>query len=239
TTGPAHDAVDIRETGDSVVRLVPTERAIAGRLNLPLDQAVTIIRSRMDASGFASVAVRREQADRILVIAPGLFDPAQLVHVVDPVSRLELRLVDISMTARDAMQSGAPEGAEVLYGFKSREPYLVRKESTLGGRDLVDARTIFDVNGRPAVEFRFNARGARELGQLTQENIGRPFAIVLDDVVLSAPVIQTPILGGYGQITGAFTVDDANRLAVRLRAGALPVKLIVVEQTTVRPAAKN
>jgi protein-export membrane protein SecD len=136
------------------------------------------------------------------------------------------------------MQSGVPASSEVLYAFKTREPYLVLKESPLGGHDLIDAKASFDANGRPTVDFRFSARGARVFGQLTQENIGRPIAIVLDSVVLSAPVIQTPILGGFGQIIGNFTVEEANRLAVRLRAGALPVKLTVVEQVTVEPPKK-
>jgi len=237
TAGPAHDAVEIRETGDGV-RLVPTERGMAERLNLPLDQAVTVIRSRMEESGFAAVAVRREGADRILLMAPGLSDPAQLVRVIEPVSLLEFRLVDVSMPASVVLQSRVPEGSEVLYGFKTREPYLVYKQSTVGGRDIADATPGFDQNGRPCVNFRFSARGAREFGRITQENVGRPFAIVLDQEVISAPVIQTPILGGSGQITGNFTVDEANRLAVRLRAGALPVKLTVLEQTTVVPAKK-
>ena len=140
------------------------------------------------------------------------------------------------MTARDAMQGRVPADSEVLYAFKTREPYLVHRQSALGGHDIVDAKAGFDLNGRPSVDFRFSARGARVFGQLTQENVGRPFAIVLDNEVLSAPVIQTPILGGFGQITGNFTVEEANRLAVRLRAGALPVKLNVIEQTTVAPA---
>jgi preprotein translocase subunit SecD len=239
TAGPAHDAVDIREAGDGVVSLVPTERSVAGRLNAPLDQAVTVIRSRLAASDFTSAAVRREQADRILVIAPGLFRPEQLVQVMLPVSGLEFRLVDVSMTASAAMQRRPPEGSEVLFGFKTKQPYLVRKQSTLGGHDITDAKASSDVLRLPAVEFRFTACGAREFGRLTQENVGRPFAIVLDNMVVSTPIIQTPILGGFGQITGNFTADEADRLAARLRAGALPLRLIVVEQTTVPPPPKN
>jgi preprotein translocase subunit SecD len=236
--GPAHDAVDIREAGDGLIRLVPTDRAIAERLNGPLDQAVEIIRRRLDGLGPAAASVQRTGPDRILVIAPGLGDPANMVQIIQETAHLEFRLVDMSMTASDAMRSGAPKESEVLLGFKTGEPYLVYKDSSLGGRDIVDATAGFDQNGRPDVGFRFSARGARVFGQLTQENVGRPFAIVLNGKVLSAPLIQTPILGGTGQITGNFTVEDAKRLAVLLRAGALPVKLIVVEQTTV-PPAKN
>jgi preprotein translocase subunit SecD len=239
TAGPAHDAVDILEAGDGVVRLVPAERAIAERLNGPLDKAVDVIRLRLDGLGPAAAGVRRDGPDRILVIAPGIGDPARVVQPIQQTARLEFRLIDISMPASAALQSRAPEASEVLYEFKTRAPFLVYKQSTVGGRDIADARAGFDQNGRPAVNFQFTARGAREFGRLTQENIDRPFAIVLDNVVLSAPIIRTPILGGNGQITGTFTADEAWRLAVQLRAGALPVKLIVVEQTTVPPAAKN
>jgi len=238
TAGPAHDAVDIRETGDGVVRLVPAERALADRLNGSIDQAVDIIRRRLDAAAI-SASVKRDGADRILVIAPGLTEPAQLVQLIQPTARLEFRLIDLSIPASGAMQSRAPADSEVLFGFKAKEPYLVYKQSALDGRDIADARPAFNQNGQPCLDFRFTARGARVFGQLTQENVGRPFAIVLDGQVLVAPVIQTPILGGYGQITGNFTVEEANRLAVQLRAGMLPVKLNVIEQTTVAPAAKN
>ena len=135
--------------------------------------------------------------------------------------------------------SGAPAGTELLPEARTKTPYLVYRESVLGGQDIVDVTTSFDQNGQPAVGFRFSERGARAFGRLTQENVGRPFAIVFDGEVLTAPVIQTPILGGYGQITGNFTVQQANDLAVLLRAGMLPVKLTVIEQTTVAPAAKK
>lgn len=238
TAGVAHDAVDIREAGDGLIRLVPTDRAIAERLNGPLNQAVEIIRQRLDGVVPAAASVQRTGADRILVIAPGLGDPASMVQIIQETAHLEFRLVDISATASDAMRSGVPASSEVLFGFKTREPYLTYKQSALGGRDIVDATAGFDQNGRPDVDFHFSARGARVFGQLTQENVGRPLAIVLNGEVLSAPVIQTPILGGTGQITGNFTVAEAKRLALLLRAGALPVKLIVVEQTAV-PPAKN
>jgi len=237
--GRAHDAVDISQAGPDMLRLVPTDRGIAVRLNAPLDESVAVIGRRLEGLGFASAGVRREGPDRILVMAPGVVDPAQLARILEPAARLEFRLVDVSMTPNDAERSGAPEGAEVLHEAKTRRPYLVRKESTLGGADIVDAAPGFDQNGRPDVGFSFSERGARAFGQLTQENVGRPLAIVLDGEVLSAPVIQTPILGGHGQITGTFTVEDAKRLAVLLRAGVLPLKLVVVEQTTVAPAAKR
>jgi preprotein translocase subunit SecD len=239
TAGPAHDAVDITDAGQGLVRLAPSSRAFANRLNGSLDQAVDIIRRRLDGSGVAAAVARRDGADHILVIAPGLTDPAHMVQLITSTARLEFRLVDVSMTADDATRSGAPAGAELLPEARTKRPYLVRRESALGGRDIVEAKASVDQDGRPTVGFRFSERGARVFGQLTQENIGRPFAIVLDGEVLTAPVIQTPILGGSGQITGNFTAQQANDLAVLLRAGMLPVKLTVVEQTTIEPAAKK
>jgi protein-export membrane protein SecD len=119
----------------------------------------------------------------------------------------------------------------VLYGRGDRQPYMVYKRSVLTGRDLVDAQAAFD--GRtsdPVITFRFNAEGARRFAQVTQENVGKPFAIVFDNEVLSAPIIREPILGGSGQISGGFTVQDANDMAILLRAGELPGKLTLIEQ---------
>jgi preprotein translocase subunit SecD len=239
TAGPAHDAVDITDAGQGLVRLAPSGRAFANRLNGSLDQAVGIIRRRLEGSGVAAAGVHRDDADRIRVIAPGPTDPARMVQLIQSTARLEFRLVDVSMTVDDATRSGAPAGTELVPEARTKKPYLVRREPALDGRDIVDATASFDQNGRPAVGFHFSERGARAFGQLTQENIGRPVAIVFDGEVLTAPVIQTPILGGAGQITGNFTVQQANDLAVLLRAGMLPVKLTVVERTTVEPAAKK
>jgi preprotein translocase subunit SecD len=233
--GPSHDAVDVRETGEGLIRLAPTDRAIAERLNGPLDQIVEIIRRRLDGVGPVPASVQRTGRDRILVIAPGLGDPAHMVQFMIETTQLEFRLVDDSMSASDAMRNGAPASSEVLLGFKTEEPYLLSKQSTVSGHDIVDATASFDRNGRPCVDFRFSARGARAFGQLTQENIGRQIAIVLNGRVLSAPVIQTPILGGFGQITGNFTVEEAKRLALLVRAGMLPVRLVVVEKTVIPP----
>src|SRR5262249_26068912 len=173
-------------------------------------------------------------ADRILVIAPGLRDPANLVQLIQPSARLEFRLVDLSMAASDAMVR-APAGSEVLFAAKTRQPYLIHKDASVTGQDLADASPAFDYNGQPVLNFHLSMRGAGVFGRLTQENVGRPFAIVLDGEVLTAPVIGEPILGGYGQISGNFTVEEAMRLAILLRAGMLPVKLIVIEQTSVPP----
>ena len=238
TTGPAHDAIDIRDAGDGLVKLAPTERTVASRLNGSLDQAVDIIRRRLAGLGIARVSVQRDDVDRILVQEPGVYDTVPLMDVIAATARLEFRLVDISMSASDAARMGAPADSEVLYEARTHAPFLVRKAAALGGQDIEDARPSFSQNDAPAVDFRFTTRGAGLFGQFTQENVGRPFAIVLDGKVLTAPVIQTPILGGRGQITGNFTVEQANDLAVLLRAGMLPVRLVWIEHRTIAPAKK-
>jgi preprotein translocase subunit SecD len=239
TAGPAGGAVDIRDAGEGMVRLTPTERAFGERLGGSLGQTVEIIRRRLNGLGLASVGVQREGADRILVVLPGVSDPARLTRLIEARALLEFRLVDVSIDPRDAMKIGVPAGSELLHEAKTKELYLVRKDSMLGGQDIADAKPSFSTYAnQPVVDFSFTARGAREFGRLTQENIGRPFAIVLDGEVITAPVIREPILGGTGQISGAFTVEQASDLAILLRAGMLPVRLIAVEQTTVEPAQK-
>ena len=131
-----------------------------------------------------------------------------------------------------------PPESEILFGTKSegKTPYLIERRVLVSGEDLTDAQPGFDQrNGEPIVTFRFNNNGARRFAQVTQENVGRPFAIVLDNEVISAPVIREPILGGSGQISGSFTVQGANDLAILLRAGALPAPLTIIEERTVGP----
>ncbi|MGE3146057.1 MAG: protein translocase subunit SecD, partial [Pseudorhodoplanes sp.] len=131
-----------------------------------------------------------------------------------------------------------PPDSELLYGSaaENKQPYLIEKRVVVSGEDLTDAQPGFDQRtSEPIVTFRFNNNGARRFAQATQENVGRPFAIVLDNEVISAPVIREPILGGSGQISGNFTVESANTLAILLRAGALPAPLTIIEERTVGP----
>jgi preprotein translocase subunit SecD len=148
----------------------------------------------------------------------------------------QLGLVEPSMPVEQALQGRPPPESEIVYGSKAenRQPYLLEKRVIVSGDELTDAQPGFDQrSSEPIVTFKFNTSGARKFAQVTQENVGRPFAIVLDDEVISAPVIREPILGGSGQISGNFTVESANNLAILLRAGALPAKLTVIEQRVV------
>jgi len=175
--------------------------------------------------------VQPQDNDRILLRLATSVDPQRVIQVIARRGRLQFRLIETNLTPDQAVRGEAPPHAEVLYGRGDRKPYIVYKRSVLTGRDLVDAQPGFDIRtNEPILNFRFNAEGARRFGQATQENVGKPFAIVLDNEVLSAPVIREPILGGTGQISGSFTVQQVNDLAIQLRSGELPGKLTLLEQ---------
>jgi len=193
--------------------------------------------SASHGSGFGTTepSIQRQGVDRILVQVPGLQDPTHLKEIIGKTAKLTFRLVDLSVSPEQAIQNGPPPDSELL---KDRQgaPYLIQKRVMVSGEDLTDAQPGFDQRtGEPIVTFRFNSNGARRFAQVTEENVGRPFAIVLDNEVISAPVIREPIRGGSGQISGSFTVEAANDLAILLRAGALPAPLTVIEERTVGP----
>src|SRR5262244_1397831 len=229
-------SLDIENAGGGVVRLTPTEPALLERVRQAVDQSVEILGRRVNAMGLVEPSIQRQGNDRILVQVPGLGDPQQLLEILGKTAKLTFRLVDTSMPVEQALQGRPPPDSEIVYGSKAenRQPYLLEKRVIVSGEELTDAQPSFDQRtSEPIVTFRFNTSGARKFAQVTQENVGRPFAIVLDDEVISAPVIREPILGGSGQISGNFTVESANNLAILLRAGALPAKLTVIEQRVV------
>lgn len=195
-----------------------------------VEESIRIIERRLDGLGVTR-SVRPEGPSRIVIQLRRSENTARVIEVVTRRGKLELRLIDNTMTIEQAMRGRPPAGSEILYDRDKLLPFLVEKRVLLSGRDLVDAQAGFDARtSAPVVNFRFNAGGARRFGQVTQENVGRALAIVFDNDVLSAPVIREPILGGSGQISGNFTVEDANNMAILLRAGELPGKLTVVEQ---------
>src|SRR5207342_1565487 len=151
-------------------------------------------------------------------------------------AKLTFRLVDQTTPVDQALAGNVPPDSELLKSTKAEnnQPYVIEKRVVVSGEDLTDAQPGFDQrNGEPIVSFRFNNNGARRFAQVTQENVGRPFAIVLDNEVISAPVIREPILGGTGQISGSFTVEQTVNLSILLRAGALPAPLQAIEQRVV------
>ena len=229
-------SVDVENAGAGLIRLTVTEPALVERTRQVVDQSVEIIERRVNAMGLVEPSIQRQGTDRVLVQVPGLGNPEELIKVIGTTAKLTFRLVDPSMSAEQALQSRPPPESEIVYGSKAenRQPYLLEKRVIVSGEELTDAQPGFDQRtSEPIVSFKFNTSGARKFAQVTQENVGRPFAIVLDDEVISAPVIREPILGGSGQISGNFTVESANNLAILLRAGALPAKLTVIEQRVV------
>jgi preprotein translocase subunit SecD len=227
-------SLDITEN-NGLVTLTPSDAALTERIRQAVDQSIEIIQRRVNELGLVEPSIQREGVDRILVQVPGLQDPTRLKEILGKTAKLDFRMVDQSMSPEQASSTHPPADSEVLNGPKG-EKYLIEKRVLVSGGDLVDAQPSFDQRtSEPVVSFRFNSTGARKFAEATQQNVGKPFAIVLDNQVVSAPVIQEPILGGQGQITGNFTVQQANDLAILLRAGALPAPLTIVEERTVGP----
>jgi preprotein translocase subunit SecD len=235
-SGSGQRSLDVTDAGNNLIRLTVTEPAINDRIRQAVDQSIQIVERRVNELGTVEPLIQRQGADRILVQVPGLQDPARLKELLGKTAKLTFRLVDTSISPEQAEQGRVPGDDEVLKGTKKEggNTYVVEKRVMVSGEDLVDAQPGFDQRtSEPIVSFRFNSSGARRFGQVTQENVGKPFAIVLDNEVISAPVIREPIIGGSGQISGNFTVEQANDLAILLRAGALPAPLTIVEARTV------
>ncbi|MGA7023989.1 MAG: protein translocase subunit SecD [Pseudolabrys sp.] len=229
--------LDVTAEAGSLVRLTLTEPAIVDRIRQSVEQSIQIIERRVNELGTVEPLIQRQGVDRILVQVPGLQDPTRLKELLGKTAKLDFRMVDVSIPAEQALQGRVPPDSEILYSATApKTPNLVEKRVLVSGGDLTDAQPGFDQRtNEPIVSFRFNTSGARKFAQVTQENVGRPFAIILDNQVISAPVIREPILGGSGQISGSFTVESANDLAILLRAGALPAPLTIIEERTVGP----
>lgn len=228
--------IDVSDTGGGLTRIAPTQAAFADRLHDLVGQSIEMIEQRLRNADIKA-GLLPDGADRIRVLLPGVTDPDRVTAIFAKKVRVGIRLIDLSMAAEDAVKGSPPSGSEVLYGYKDKQPYLVLRDGGMDGEDIIDASPGLATGSRdPIVSFRFNARGTRRLAHITADNIGKPFAIVLDDQVLSAPVIREPITGGSGQISGNFTIPEAMTVAMMLRAGALPGRLTVVEQQTLEPA---
>jgi preprotein translocase subunit SecD len=229
--------VDISQIGVDTIRASPSEVAINERIHQAVGQSIDIIQRRINALGTVEPIVESQGSDQIQVEVPGLQDPARLKTLIGKTAKLTFQLIDASVNPEQALSGGMPPDTEVLYGtHKLPRPYLVEKHVAVSGADLTDAQPSFSSQtGTPIVTFRLNSEGSRRFAEVTSNNVGRPFAIVLDNQVISAPVIREPIVGGSGEISGDFTVQQANDLAVLLRAGALPAKLTIIAERTVGP----
>jgi protein-export membrane protein SecD len=196
--------------------------------------SISVVERRLKDLGLR-FTVQPHGNNRILLSVSQSADVMRAIEVATRPGKLEFRLVEMNpwrnMTPEQAVRGEPPADVEELPGRGNRQTYFVYKRAILTGRDLVDAKPGMDARtNEPIISFRFNAEGARRFGQITQESVGKPFAIMLDNEVLSAPVIREPILGGSGQISGNFTVQDANDMAILLRSGELPGRLTVIEQ---------
>ncbi len=225
------------ENDGNRVRVQLTEQALRNLRASLIERAIAIIKRRINELGVTEPTVQRQGTSRILVQVPGV-DPERLKSIVGKTAKMTFHLVDVSMSAEQAQIGRPPPGSKLfpdqfdVNPDGSKRQWLVRKRAMLKGERLVDASaSVFE--GRPQVNFRFDATGGKRFGQVTRRNVGRPFAIVLDGEVISAPVIQEPILGGTGRITGNFSVQSANDLGLLLRAGALPADLTVLEERSV------
>ncbi len=224
--------IEARADGDDIVVQLSEAEKLASD-DRTVRQALEIVRRRIDEVGTREPTIQRQGADRILIQVPGIGSASELKEIIGTTAQLTFNPV----VSRGTNSSATPGIGEKIIPSLDEEGvfYTIEAAPVVTGEELVDAQPSFDQNGRPAVSFRFNTSGARKFGDYTLENIGAPFAIVLDDEVISAPVIQSHIPGGSGIITGRFTVEESTNLAVLLRAGALPAGLEFLEERTIGP----
>ena len=224
------------------IRVALTEEAIRERRRNAIEQSIEIVRRRIDELGTREPTIQRQGDDRILVQVPGLQDPERLKAILGKTAKMVFRLVDLTTSPAEIMAGArTPPGSELLESDERNadgspvDMYVVRKRGMVSGDTLVDSSATFQDN-MPVVSFRFDSVGAKKFGEATKKNVRKPFAIVLDKRVISAPVIREPILGGTGIISGDFTVQEVQDLSLLLRAGALPAPLKILEERTVGPA---
>ena len=233
------DAV-LTVSDDINFRLEFTEQALIDRRQRAIEQSIEVVRRRVDETGVSEPTIQQQGEARILVQMPGIDDPERIKRLLGKTAKLTFHLVNETAQSEfiaAGSQGSAPSGSRILYEEEAsgqRTPYVVDDEVIVSGERLVDAQATFQ-DGQPIVSFRFDAAGGQIFGRVTSENVGVRLAIVLDNDVVSAPRIQSAILGGSGIITGRFTVAETVDLALVLRAGALPAPLKILEERTVGP----
>jgi preprotein translocase subunit SecD len=231
---------DLKVVDSTRIVLTPTKEGIDQAITNAMDTATEVVRKRIDALGTREPTIIREGNDRIVVQVPGLKDPTALKELLGQTAKLEFKLVDMSALPSDVAQGIKPPGDDLVpfaagaHGAESGF-LAVKRLGGIKGDQLTDASQSFDSNNGAVVSITFDSAGGAKFAKLTTENVGHPFAIILDGKVLSAPNINEAIMGGSAQISGGFTVASANQLAIALRSGALPVDLKVIEERTVGP----
>ncbi len=236
------EGVEVDSSGEKYT-LGWNERAQVEMRHRLLEQSIEIVARRVDETGTREPLIQRQGDDRILIQVPGLQDPGKLKALLGKTAKMTFHLVDTSVSPSDVYSGVVPPGTRILTGEDRRgaapgaqaERYAVKSRVELSGDLLTSASATYE-QGQPVVAFKFNTLGAKKFAQITQDNTGKPFAVVLDNKVITAPRINEPILSGSGIISGNFTVETANDLALLLRAGALPAPLKVMEERTVGPS---
>lgn len=198
------------------------------------NQSIEIVRLRVDPNGTTEPIIQRQGDNNILLQVPGEDDPAHLKNVLGKTAKLTFHMVD-EVISPEQVKSGNIPPSSILVRDSEGRAVVIKKKAALTGDTLIDAQTTFNQNSQPAVSFAFNSVGSKIFADITRQNSGKRFAIVLDNKLLSAPVINEPITGGSGIISGSFTVESANELALLLRAGALPAPLTIIEERSIGP----
>ncbi len=222
----------VTRQGDNRIRYAFTDAAMTAMGPTAVDQSIEVVRRRIDSLGTREPSITRQGAERIVVQAPGESDPTQLERVIGQTAQLTFQMVDVENSVQEAMAGAVPPDAELLMG-EDGTPYLVKRRVIVSGENLVSASVTTDQSNQPAIGFRFDGQGARRFGETTANNIGRPFAIILDGKVISAPTINSAITGGSGIIEGSFTIASASELVNLLNGGSLPAPLSVEERRSV------
>ena len=224
------DGLEVSEDGDTVV-IKYSDIALNQLKAKVVDQSIEIVRRRIDELGTKEPVIQRQGSDRIVVQLPGLQNPEYVKTLLGKTAKLSFHMVDSRSSAMDARRGKLSTSSRLIKGSEG-ESFVISRKPVVGGENLIDAQASFQ-DGMPVVSFKFNSLGGKKFGEATSENVGERLAIVLDNEVISAPVINGPIVGGSGIISGNFTVKSANDLALLLRSGALPAPLEVLEERTV------
>jgi len=225
------NGIEISESDDGVISIAYSDVALNQLKAKIVDQSIEIVRRRIDELGTKEPVIQSQGTNRIVVQLPGLQNPEYVKTLLGKTAKMSFHLVDSGARASDAKRGKLGAKYKIAYG-EMGEPYVITRKPVVGGENLVDAQPSFQ-DGQAVVSFRFNSLGGKKFGEVTRDNIGERLAIVLDNEVISAPTIQSAIMGGSGVITGNFTVKSANDLALLLRSGALPAPLEVLEERTV------
>ncbi|KQN26693.1 preprotein translocase subunit SecD [Sphingomonas sp. Leaf33] len=231
-TGQRDWDISVVDTNRFVMK--PTAAGINQAIDTAMNDAREIVGKRINALGTREPNIVREGANRIVVEVPGLSNPEELKALIGKTAKLEFKLVDLAADSQAIQRGQAPIGSQILPYANGGGTIAVKRSTVISGDQIADAKQTYDENGQPDVTLTFNGEGGRRFARVTQENVGKPFAIIVDNQVISAPNINTAILGGVATISGGgFTTQTANELAIALRSGKLPVDLKVVQESSI------